>query len=43
MGGGAPSAPPAYQVSILNKKMKNIQKYIKFYKDGGPKNSKNPT
>ena len=43
MGGaeGAPHPLP-YQFEIQKKYMKNIQKYTKIYKDGGPKFSKNP-
>ena len=36
MSGGAPSAPLAYELSILDsKKYENMQKRVKIYKDGG--------
>ena len=40
MGGGAPSAPPAYQLSILdqNKYEKYAKNQLKYIKMGGAKN-----
>ena len=35
MGVEAPSAPPTYQLSMLDQKNENMQKYLKIYEDGG--------